>query len=72
MMNSNPPLPHLHYRFTAASIHHLAIAGELHLSRYASREDVEELCLNGAAHIAVGKGIAWNPFNVTLAFTPIK
>lgn len=71
-MTSSPKLPYLHYRFAAVSTHQLAISGSLHFSRYATREDVEELCLNKAAHTAVDRGVAWNPFNVTLAFTPIN
>jgi hypothetical protein len=70
-MTSNPKLPYLHYRFAAVSTHQLAISSSLHLSRYATREDVEELCLNKAAHLAVDSGIAWNPFNITLVFKPL-
>jgi hypothetical protein len=71
-MTSKLPLPHLHYRFAATSTHNLAISGSVRLLAYATREDVEELCLNKVAHTAVEQGIAWNPFNVTLAFTPIE
>lgn len=64
-------LPAGSYRWAAISTHHLAITDRFVVYQSVTREDLEEMILNKAAHIAVDNGMAWNPFNVSLCFTSL-
>ncbi len=65
-------VPHHNFRYVAISGNVLVRGEAIVLGPYATRDQLDEMCLNGAARIACKEGRPWNPFNVELALTHTK